>query len=291
MNSCIEWLSRSPSWISTEKAREIPGNSLDGGVQVVGKAPTKTERRQLEKKRLKEEKKLLLKEIRNTDQVDMLTPGPEHTLIKQKLQEIQKGEKRTIQEVLDLSKQRIKRRRKESVQCKYSFSTHIQRYLIPSIELISSLDSLSSLFDGEHTVLFFSVYNTSYTSFDVWLPLFLYCRRVSLHMMISSIITFPSLSLSLFMSRRETRLPVGSSTVWNCMEISTMRRILIMLWLKMNSKSFTHSFIHNLFDSSRGISNDNFVCFTITFQSIWIVALFTLPWWKVSSWIWNYSIG
>ena len=157
----------SSSWISTEKQHDIPGNSLDGGIQVVGKAPTKTERRQLEKKRLKEEKKLLLKEIRNTEEVDMRTPGPEHTLIKQKLKEIQKGEKRTIQEVLDLSKQRIKRHRKEAVQCKYSFTTHIQRYLIPSIEMLSSLNSLSTLFDGKHSVLFFSVYNTSYTSFDV----------------------------------------------------------------------------------------------------------------------------
>ena len=39
-------------------------NNLEGGVYIMGKAPTKTERKQVEKKRLKEEKKLLMKEMR-----------------------------------------------------------------------------------------------------------------------------------------------------------------------------------------------------------------------------------
>lgn len=125
---------------------------------------------------------------------DPLTPGPEHTLIKQKLEEIQKGEKRTIQEVLELSKQRIKRRRKDTVQCKYSFDTHIQRYLSPSIEMVSTLSQLSTLFSDQYTVIFFSVYNTSYTSFEVRINFHFYPRHLLLLMMILYIITSRLLS-------------------------------------------------------------------------------------------------
>ena len=39
-------------------------NNLEGGVYIMGKAPTNTERKQVEKNRLKEEKKLLMKEMR-----------------------------------------------------------------------------------------------------------------------------------------------------------------------------------------------------------------------------------
>lgn len=168
----------------------------------MGKAPTKTERKQSEKKRLNEEKKLLLREMRGDGNTDMRTPGPDHTVIKKKLREIQKGEKRAIQEVLDLSKQRPKRRRKEVVQCKYTFNTHIERYLLPSIERVNSLTPLKNLLEGSHTILFFSVYNTGSTSFGVRNRALVNFRKVKLLMMILLIIIFLLHSFYLYVKKR-----------------------------------------------------------------------------------------
>ena len=80
-------------------------NNLEGGVYIMGKAPTKTERKQVEKKRLKEEKKLLMKEMRGKSHHEGTThkSKEEKKEKKEKKVEAEKSQS-TIQQILQQQK-------------------------------------------------------------------------------------------------------------------------------------------------------------------------------------------
>ena len=216
------------STISNDNAYyQRQSNNLEGGVYIMGKAPTKTERKQVEKKRLKEEKKLLMKEMRGKGHHEGTTHKSkeekkekkekkveaeknqstiQQILCQQKTVEAEKSQS-TIQQILHQKKKErlsessesscsqqkkesdwnegsgsisyppkkvegVKKRgrpKKEKVFPIYSFDSFLAPSLPSSIPIIHSIQDISFLTSSSssYSIIFFSYYNNSFTSFEV----------------------------------------------------------------------------------------------------------------------------